>query len=203
MGIDLLRKPRCESLSSIRTYQDCPRAYYYKYIEKIKNPVKSSHFRLGSYVDYCLSYALKHNFQIPQELSDELPAVQWSDGLSVCEFDWPASQQIAKRVLLFIQQSGWTTLGNSACSIQADLISVTEEIRGIADWLARDPQGNLCIVDFKVSKTPPSPTACLDFDQQLGVYAHILRSHDCYEMIDNDTTGLPVTVYSGFALFFA
>ena len=174
MGIDLLREPRCESLSSIRTYQDCPRAYYYKYVEKLKNPIQSSHFRRGSYVDYCLSYALRNNDRLPEVPSDELQQICWSDGTEVCNVDWQECSKIARRVLAFIRGLGWRTLDENPLKyVQTDLMSPDEAIHGIADWLARDPQGNLCLVDFKVSKVQPSPQTCLDFDQQLGIYAYL------------------------------
>lgn len=99
--------------------------------------------------------------------------VEWEDGTNASLLEWEESKTIAQRVLDFLFLHHWRT----ACTpgVQLDCSMHDRRLHGIVDWLARDPEGALCLVDFKVSKAPPTFDTCVDFDQQLGFYAWLLR----------------------------
>lgn len=182
---------RVESLHSLRIYQDCPQAYDYRYRQKIEVPIKSSHFRMGSFVDFHLSTALERgSISFEENMPLEHSKTLWEDTPDCADADWETSKQIATRVLRFIRDLKWTTCytqdlwpdvpSNRPC-VQMDIHA--EGIHGIIDWLAYDQNKNLCVVDFKVSKTQPDPFATLDYDRQLGFYAWLLRKNTIHQPI--------------------
>lgn len=177
---------RIESLNSLKIYQDCPQAYDYKYRQKIEPPVKSSHFRMGSFVDFHLSTALKGDLvSFEETLPKEFDETLWEDNPDIAGADWDVSKQIATRVLRFIRDLKWETCNiqdlwphnpSSGRCVQLDLHA--ENMHGIIDWIAYDENKNLCLVDFKVSKVQPDPFTSLDYDRQLGFYAWLLRKNN-------------------------
>lgn len=170
---------RVESLSSLQVYQDCPKAYEYKYKEKLEYPLKPAKFRMGLFVDRLLSKMLELKLeelsisQI-QALWGDLREILWEDGDILTESAWIEAVSVAHRTRKFISSLGWKTfyLAGKPC-VQVAL--QREHLRGIVDWIAEDKLGNLCIVDFKVVQTRQNPNTRLDYDKQLSFYAWLLR----------------------------
>lgn len=177
---------RVESLTSLRVYQDCPQAYEYKYRQEITPPIKSAHFRKGTFVDTLLQKALRGDTSWAEsDIPAELAKTTWSDDFDVDPYDdWKVAISITKRVLSFLKMKDWqtcttkdlweTAMDAQPC-VQVELFA--EGLHGFVDWIAKDPQGRICLVDFKVSRKQPSPSASIDYDRQLGLYAWLLRKN--------------------------
>ncbi|MHB2026174.1 MAG: RecB family exonuclease [Elusimicrobiota bacterium] len=181
---------RAFSPSRLGTYQDCPRRYRYRYVEKIRRPEQSVEAYLGVCVHRALEelYARASHGRIMPE--KEL-AVFFDE---TWEKDW------SKNVILRdprYQPLDWKTIGHDCLSLyyrahapfNADrtvglekkigfYLPVGEEnyrIEGYIDRLAAAPDGAFEIHDYKTGRSLPTQED-VDSDRQLAIYDAAVRA---------------------------
>jgi len=165
------------SVSSMGTYEKCPKKYWYQYLEKPPiEKVKWDHLEIGSYVHLVLEKF--HKFQLEQYL----PSSEHSTLMKKCmlaalsEFDeeiigkeHAVVKEILQDYLNVIKYSG---LPNVLHVEKSFLMPVGDYIvRGFIDRIDKISDGHYHVVDYKTSKDPRYLTPF-----QLYVYALIIKA---------------------------
>lgn len=164
------------SVSSIGTYEKCPKKYWFSYIEKPPIPKKEwSHLELGS----CLHLALEkfHGYLIEQPLpSDQYPPLmkkclenavkEFNQEILAPEAD--DMQKIMQSYLNDIKKNGLPNVLWVEKPFNFELGDYL--IRGFMDRVDQVAPGVYNVVDYKTSKNPAYLTKF-----QLLVYAMILK----------------------------
>ena len=177
------------SPSKLNVYQDCPRRYRYRYVDKIKRDTKSVEAFLGT----CVHSAFEKLYE--EVGHGKLPALE--DILRAFEEEWSAGWtpdiQIKDRAYA---PEDWKELGRECVKIYYDQHKPFDEnrtvavekrvgfplevdgaqyrIEGFVDRLALGKDGAFEIHDYKTGKTLP-PQSELDSDWQLAIYDAAVR----------------------------
>jgi RecB family exonuclease len=162
--------PRPLSHSSITTYEDCPKKWHFRYIEKI--PQKPKHFfSFGKSMHGALEYFYK---------IDSLPAPTMEQVLEYYEKNW-----LTEGYLNEVQEAEYKTLGRKILKEYYDKHIADFEIpfsteypfnlevngvkvTGFIDRIDKRPDGTLHILDYKTGKEFPKIRVVRD--QQLTMY---------------------------------
>jgi len=151
------------SASRVKTYQQCPRKYYYNYIEKL--PRKDwLHFDLGTLVHGVLEHfhadfrldADKSSFNLKKIMKESFKKYR-----EHMEQNKPLNHGILVegRDLLaeYLKRMESDGIGSEIIALEDDFnINLTEEygVRGYVDRIDRDKDGVLHIKDYKTNKNP-------------------------------------------------
>lgn len=151
------------SVSSLDTYESCPRKYKFQQIDKL--PRKTwEHLDVGNYVHEVLEHFHKQlnadASQQPEELLKQLAKNTWNKFSSKISAEgMEKSKGLLKSYLAYVSSEGWpdvlATEDRFSIQINSDLL-----IRGVVDRIDRTPTGYR-ILDYKglALDTPiPTPT---------------------------------------------
>lgn len=162
------------SASAIKTYESCPRKYFYSYIEKL--PKKHfPHLELGN---FCHAVLEQFHKSFDKDKSDAWTALM----TAICkdkllEFNLTADQKIvAKNMLLtyliMLRKDGVPNIiaNEQEFSIKFDEYEII--LRGYIDRIDSDKNGNYHIIDYKTGKS-----RYLSEDQLLIYGLYLLNEH--------------------------
>ncbi len=149
------------SPSSVKTYEQCPRKYYYSYIEKL--PKKTfEHFDLGTLVHGALEFfhseypdESKRPNDLQQLMSESLKR-QWDKMIvksNISRETFIDAKTLLKGYLSNIIKTG---LSSSIIALEDSFeIQLNDEfvMRGVVDRVDLDNDGTLHIKDYKTNKT--------------------------------------------------
>jgi len=151
------------SVSSLDTYESCPRKYKFQQIDKL--PRKTwEHLDVGNYVHEVLEHFHKQlnadASQQPEELLKQLAKNTWNKfSTKISAEGMEKSKGLLKSYLAYVSSEGWpdvlATEDRFSIEINKDLV-----IRGVVDRIDRTPTGYR-ILDYKglALDTPiPTPT---------------------------------------------
>ncbi len=144
------------SISSLGTYESCPRKYKYEKIDKL--PRKSfEHLDVGNYVHEVLEYFHKRlnedATQHPETLLKSLAKEIWEKyKFKVSPEGLEKSKELLKAYLGHVGASAWPNVLATEDRFSLDL-SEDVMIRGVIDRIDRLPDGSLQIVDYKTGKS--------------------------------------------------
>jgi len=153
------------SASRVKTYLQCPRKYYYNYIEKL--PRKEwLHFDLGTLVHGALEY-FHENFKIDKDrgslnlkkmmkesFQKQRQAMKKERGVSIVQSVLVEARDLLADYLKRMESDG---IGSEIISLEADFnIPLSKEfsVRGYVDRLDMDEDGTFHIKDYKTNKNP-------------------------------------------------
>lgn len=150
------------SPSRIKTYQQCPRKYYYNYVAKL--PRKDwAHFQLGTFVHGALEYfhaeyrndsgqlnlkgMMKEAFKMQREKTKK----------ENIDTDLPSEILLEARDLLseYLKRMETIGIGSEILSLEEDFnLPINEKfsVQGIVDRIDRDRDGIMHIKDYKTTK---------------------------------------------------
>ena len=159
------------SYSSISTYQNCPLAYKFRYIDRL--PTKRTRYlSFGSSLHAILAYFYEAASVKPPSLDrllEYLPQVWESEGYSDSSEEQTYFEQ-AKKVLSQFYHTNISDLQIPVAlehkfAIELDCCTLT----GIIDRVDRLPNGGYEVIDYKTSRKLP-PKAKIHTDLQLSIY---------------------------------
>jgi hypothetical protein len=171
-----IKKRLALSVSSIGTYEKCPKKYWYTYIEKPDIQKKKwDHLEFGSYVHLVLEKFHKYLMEqfLPQS---EYPALMRKCmELALKEFDESILEKdvdLVRRTLQsYLDQIKKNNLPNVLFVEKPFLMEIGDyNIRGFIDRIDKIGDGHYHVVDYKTSKDPKYLTPF-----QLYVYSLIIR----------------------------
>ena len=132
------------SPNMLKTFQSCPKKYWFKYIQKISTPQKASFFEKGKKIHALANYYLR---------GDDISKFE-----NVLNVDEQKVWQTLKNNEFF-QKSYINSEYNLSCKIGEFWIG------GRLDALVKD-ENNYCILDYKTGSVPKNP----EYDFQTMVY---------------------------------
>lgn len=143
------------SVSSLDTYESCPRKYKFQQIDKL--PRKTwEHLDVGNYVHEVLEHFHKQlnadASQQPEELLKQLAKNTWNKfSTKISAEGMEKSKGLLKSYLAYVSSEGWpdvlATEDRFSIEINKDLV-----IRGVVDRIDRTPTGYR-ILDYKTGKS--------------------------------------------------
>jgi RecB family exonuclease len=172
------------SPSSLKLYQQCPRAYKFRYIDKL--PVKNKPVLVMA---NNVHSALKEFFLIPRleertlERLENILRTVWQNNLQrkevfptvLEEQKWGLKALAMLRKFFFsfdCRVRPFALEEFCQVEIEKDLI-----LWGKVDRVDLTPQGGMCIIDYKTGQAPKDEEAFLAQDLQLGIYGIILQNY--------------------------
>ena len=199
---DLPGACRVQSPSSILTYKQCPRKYFYRYIERLPGP-KSIHLIRGSVVHKVLEDVYEIDLsQVPDDgffhslkiVLQEMFRKEWFAsakelgelGLSPEELEtyFEESQLMVDNFYHYVYER-MRPLLKSMSPLEAwkklmperELLmqSPTHLVRGYIDVVQKELDGTLAILDYKTSK---KLAITEEYRLQLGIYAMMQEEHN-------------------------
>lgn len=187
--------PAHRSVSQINKYQQCPRKYRYKYIDKLEEP-GNIFFAIGSAVDKALEHIVaNHNFtkehpSPPDELiQDALQVMETTRIAKIAEFN--CTEEEAQEVVdtcfhlgrlipfyfkFYLPHAGLLPM-RTQVKINYGLSDLEAPITGWIDLLCLSYRTNeIVVVDFKTSgKKPSKETLSLDYKRQVWTYSKAIK----------------------------
>jgi CRISPR/Cas system-associated exonuclease Cas4 (RecB family) len=164
------------SVSSIGSYDKCPKKYWYQYIEKPEiEKQKWDHLELGSYVHLVLEKFHKYIMEQPLPSSEYPSLMKKCAKESLSEFDDKILAKEASMIKSILQ----SYLDGVKKNGMPNVISVERPflfdvgdyiIRGFIDRIDRLSDGHYHVVDYKTSKSPSYLTPF-----QLYVYGLVVK----------------------------
>lgn len=148
------------SASRVKTYQQCPRKYYYNYIEKL--PRKEwPHFDLGTLVHGALEYFHEEFRKDGSDLNlKRMMKVSFKAQRDEMEKEKPLTDKVlleARDLLLeYLGRMETEGIGSKIISLEQDFdIPLTEQfsVKGFVDRLDLDDDGVYHIKDYKTNKS--------------------------------------------------
>lgn len=176
------------SVSRLRKFDECPKAYEFKYIERLEvERVRNIYFFLGSRVHETLedlhngvddgdSFSVEEVLKIFEEKWDE----EWGDDVKIFKDELSPEhyknigKECVKNYFDIHYPFAYETVGNEI-SIEPKVSANGDEYKffGYIDRLAKDGNGKFEVHDYKTSKNLPEPEVLRDKNQlplyQLGV----------------------------------
>ena len=177
------------SPSKLATYQDCPRRYRYRYVDKIKREAQSVEAFVGSCVHKAFEELYKGLLHARKMTLDEVLAVfeeewrsTWSDWVvirnkGVSPEDWRNVGRECVRGYYLAHapfDSDKTVAVEKRIGFPLEAAGARFQIEGFIDRLALAPDGAFEIHDYKTGANLP-PQRELDEDWQLAIYELAVR----------------------------
>ncbi len=169
------------SVSSTRTYEQCPRRYWYSYVAKVpaERHVPRA-WRIGSAVHAALEAAYRHRAARPDApLADALPYALDALGSAWEDLELPHADGSAGRAASWVTHSlrrdvlaTSTVLGVE--QPLRDELSPGHRIIGFVDLLLDRDERTIEVVDHKVTRRQVTPDDLAE-DLQLNVYGALVR----------------------------
>jgi putative RecB family exonuclease len=169
------------SYSRVTSFTQCPRAYRYRYIEKLREAFTSVEAHLGRAVHAALAwlYETREASETPKrsELLDRFDA-EWEAGLGSRvrlirkDDSFEGRRESGHRMLAEHHAGPFRADRMTTLATEQDLYTRLDgdyRFRGIIDRLARDVDGVLHVVDYKTTGRPP---AILDPEKTLQIRSY-------------------------------
>lgn len=161
------------SPSSLKLYQECPRKYLFRYIDRLEQK-DAEHLRLGKFVHKVLEDF--HNFLLNEPGADlaSLMTACFKGAIPDFELTKESKVRAHEMLVLYLNSLKKEGLPNVVANEQKFSIDIGDEItvRGIADRIDKDEGGVYAIKDYKSGKSKH-----LD-EFQLLVYGLLLLERD-------------------------
>ena len=176
-------RPRWHSVSSTRTYEACPRRYWFSYVERVPEPRAEvpQHWRFGTVVHRGLEagYLRQRDVGFSDNLRHTIPTAIAAVRDSWVAESMPDDPNELGRAERVVAASLATTRlrGRDILGVERFFRAETPEglrIAGAVDLVVRSGEGAIEIRDHKVTRYTRTPEA-LAGDFQLGLYAWLAR----------------------------
>lgn len=161
------------SHSKAKTSRRCHRAYYYRYVLKIRKRVKSKALIIGTLVHSCLESYFSKGHYIPEikKWKDEEYSKMFVEEQSLHADVVPMVKALIRG---YIKSWGESELEMEWVEKEFEVeISPGIVLVGKVDGVAKDPKGRRWLVEHKTCKTVPGEEARI-FDTQALLYARVL-----------------------------
>ena len=165
--------------SRIKTFNNCPKSYEYKYIELIEPKRKARPLFLGSWIHSALESVYKdESWKVGhQPYVDEWNKLFEEERAEMMEkYKVPLPEvveRIIKSYLWYYRNDGWKpVMVEKILEVETPLVIDGKKVifKGRLDLVIEDEEGKYWLVDHKTASTIPQPTAFHAMDPQLMLY---------------------------------
>lgn len=185
---------RVLSYSQINTWASCRHRWFYLYGLGIQRREPSERMALGDVVHKALADVFSSGGTADfrescrrwaEDVMGLIPTEHLSnDTIDTFVAMGDTASGIVERILALINNAGWNTLilDDGRPAVELELTAPLPEMRnlehfaGHIDWLAKDPEGRVWLVDFKI-RSKLSPTSYEQVNFQHSVYHYLATMH--------------------------
>jgi len=165
------------SISQIAAYNSCPHRWHLRYQRNLTPLKPASYLELGKAVHAAVATGIRRQYNAALA---ETAALAQYNALTERGEDWEEQRalaaDIARRTVEHLAELGFETVelgGKELIEVGMlnTIIAPPFTFLGIVDWVARDPDGLVWLIDFKVRQRMQEG---LEFDTQMAVYQYLL-----------------------------
>jgi RecB family exonuclease len=173
------------SISKVKTYKQCPRRYYYSYIEKLPKQ-DWDHFTLGTFVHGVLEHFHNEYKEDPGELNlKKLMKECFFKQKEKMDLDKPIAKEIlneAHSILsIYLKNIEEKGIGSKVLKLEEEFVVYLNEkhkLKGVIDRTDLDKDGILHIKDYKTNKN----TKYMDHEQLRAYGIFLLKNNPNIEL---------------------